>query len=1241
MFRRFVSTIFLLVVALAVWSQQVSHYEYWIDDDYASRTSESSSQEEVFALIDVGSMPVGVHFLNFRATNSEGETCSPYRYLFYVPDFPDTEATLATCEYWLDDDYDARQVAEGATDNTFSLDVSALSTGVHFFNCRVRNTAGEYSAFHRYLFYVPDFPDTEATLATCEYWLDDDYETRTVLAGSNTEQSVALDVSAMSSGIHFFNFRAFLSDGSVGTLTRLLFYVSDDLASALHTDVVGYQYAFNSLSRYVEVTKGESFGLNTAIPIPDAREYAQIDQNTCKFTFGTDSVRMTRRLDVCFTLRFVNEVGGWSTPETCSFVEEDSIAKPLTVMPLQKSVFLDKVSGGDYQAVRFTLPASGKYYFRATQLCDMDIYNASGKLITTIKGNSLRDTYAAQLVKGDYYGIIYNTVTDAGNSDSQVSLRVMTTNNVVPTPEISFADGQVSITCAQEDALIYYTTDDTNPTDKSTRYVKPFALDHNAVVRAIALAESYTESNVARYVVDSYKVSLPVIEFANLRLYMSCETEGAAIYYTTDGSDPLEKGVRYEAPLSVAESCTVKAVARREGYNPSEVVVYELDITNVKCIAPELLLSGNLLTMTTLTEGASIYYTTDGTTPHAGSKKYLSPIMLDRNAVYKAIAMKSGELPSDVSEVTVDWFQAEMPRWEFADGILTLTCSTPGAVIYYTIGGEEPTAASTRYTGPVTLSDNRTVKAFAVAEGFNDSEVVTFRPNSFTCETPVMAFDGHTVTLSSATPEAKIYYTLNGTDPTDQSTPYGTTFNPGGLCTVKAVAIREDMNSSHVMTCTLPCYYDGGEVYVAVADSMEKAFAWCGLPRKSALTVHGTLGSKDFATLRKMAALEHLDLSSVTLSRLDDQALASMSLISVSMPSTPFTCGSKVLGGCTRLAAIEWNSTTKVPEDILGGMQLPNLLLYVKNVSVASASFKNVVVGTQAEEIVLSDTEGSNFYCLREFTARSIRYTHTYGQKTVIGQCTGWESIALPFAPTSITHAVNGSMSPFAAQSKEDKPFWLCELTHMGFESADRIEANKPYLIAMPNNDKYSDEYILAGEVTFSGKDVKVLASSDLTTDAKDGNIFTPNFVYRDKATCMTLNVGEEYDGHLPGSLFASNYRQAKPFEAYVTTTGMMSRKQVWFIEDQTTGLEEWNIPSSAEITLAWAQGKVIAKGTRKGDLMTVHDLNGRLLNSVTATGCRAALECHGLTHGTVIVRVTRNGKLIKNMKYNRLKRKL
>ena len=67
MLRRFVCTIFLFAMTLSLAAQQISHYEYWIDDNYAGRTSESSAQEDVFALIDVKDMPVGLHFFNFRA----------------------------------------------------------------------------------------------------------------------------------------------------------------------------------------------------------------------------------------------------------------------------------------------------------------------------------------------------------------------------------------------------------------------------------------------------------------------------------------------------------------------------------------------------------------------------------------------------------------------------------------------------------------------------------------------------------------------------------------------------------------------------------------------------------------------------------------------------------------------------------------------------------------------------------------------------------------------------------------------------------------------------------------------------------------------------------------------------------------------------------------------------------------------------------------------------------------------
>ncbi|OMD33706.1 hypothetical protein BSK56_33910, partial [Paenibacillus borealis] len=104
----------------------------------------------------------------------------------------------------------------------------------------------------------------------------------------------------------------------------------------------------------------------------------------------------------------------------------------------------------------------------------------------------------------------------------------------------------------------------------------------------------------------------------------------------------------------------------------------------------------------------------------------------------------------------------------------TLSSATSGAVIYYTTDGTTPTISSTLYSGAITLTSAKTIKAIAVKPGMTDSTVLS---ESYTITAQQVAAptanpaggevaSGTEVTLSSATSGAVIYYTTDGTTPT-------------------------------------------------------------------------------------------------------------------------------------------------------------------------------------------------------------------------------------------------------------------------------------------------------------------------------------------------------------------------------------------------------------------------------------------------------------------------------------------
>lgn len=151
--------------------------------------------------------------------------------------------------------------------------------------------------------------------------------------------------------------------------------------------------------------------------------------------------------------------------------------------------------------------------------------------------------------------------------------------------------------------------------------------------------------------------------------------------------------------------------------------------------APGTYTSAQTVTLADTTSGASIYYTTNGTTPTTTSTKYAAAITVSSTQTIQAIAVATGYTNSPVASATytintvlptvaTPTFSPSPGTYTTSQSV-TMSDATSGATIYYTTNGTIPTASSTRYTSPVTVSATETLSAIAIAPGYTNSPVAT------------------------------------------------------------------------------------------------------------------------------------------------------------------------------------------------------------------------------------------------------------------------------------------------------------------------------------------------------------------------------------------------------------------------------------------------------------------------------------------------------------------------------------
>lgn len=165
--------------------------------------------------------------------------------------------------------------------------------------------------------------------------------------------------------------------------------------------------------------------------------------------------------------------------------------------------------------------------------------------------------------------------------------------------------------------------------------------------------------NTVMYALWQGRTSIPMITVSDncgLKIVsMSCVMNETLIYYTTDGTEPTPDSDLYTKPIAINgnEDMIFKAIAVNSGYAYSKVIVKKVALnkveTPVSSILPGFVEKNSVVSISTDTPDATIYYTTDGSVPTRNSSVYSSPFTIDETTEICTIAVKDGMKDSDVT----------------------------------------------------------------------------------------------------------------------------------------------------------------------------------------------------------------------------------------------------------------------------------------------------------------------------------------------------------------------------------------------------------------------------------------------------------------------------------------------------------------------------------------------------------------------------------------------------------------
>lgn len=378
----------------------------------------------------------------------------------------------------------------------------------------------------------------------------------------------------------------------------------------------------------------------------------------------------------------------------------------------------------------------------------------------------------------------------------------------------------VTVTASEWENEIRYTTDGSAPTAKSKLYVAPIEVDEKTTIR---IAEFNEDDDKIKGIKKTVSPKIARVTFKirqdhvakKAYLTMDCGTDGAKIYYTTDGTKPDQDSECYTGEIEVTEKTKFRVRAYCSGYKtttthsvivkyekPYEEGVYADIIRNPGSednddsyaeVIKNPVRDDDEKSEETKKEETKVEVKEEEKTEVNDEKTE------DKDEEKKTVVEKDDEEKSVSEKISYKITYMDTVSKSY----VTLLKSKASNVIRYTTDGSAVTKNSKVYSKRVGFEEPGVFRAKEYTKA--GKLVATLKINvKIKCaqvEFGCIAMDSgiRTITMSTKTPDATIYYTTDGSSPTAETGyVYTAPLTIGELVDIKAIAVKDDYRRSNI-----------------------------------------------------------------------------------------------------------------------------------------------------------------------------------------------------------------------------------------------------------------------------------------------------------------------------------------------------------------------------------------------------------------------------------------------------------